>query len=229
MAADQLASTAAEHGLGLRHGTDRRRHDRRDTARGTADRRHRDRRLATLRSLLFSALAFTVPRPAAQAVPPVKLPRVLASRSGPRVTSSIMSFELLDPRHAYDDLIREAAVKYHLEPALIRSVIRMESGFDPGAISRVGAIGLMQLMPDVAVELGVLDPFDPRENIMGGAQKLRNLLDAHHGDLALTLASYNAGPGAVAKHGNKVPPFPETQNYVKRITNWIADERAATE
>jgi soluble lytic murein transglycosylase-like protein len=159
----------------------------------------------------------------------VTLPRVLAGRSGRRVESLITSFELADLRHAYDDLIREAAAKYHLEPALIRSVIRMESGFDPGAISRVGAIGLMQLMPDVARELGVVDPFDPRQNIMGGAQKLRALLEQYHGDLSLTLASYNAGPGAVAKHGNKVPPFPETQHYVKRITNWIADERAATE
>jgi len=230
MAPDQLAETAAEHGLALRRGGDRRTHDRREAPRPTRERRRSDRRLATLRSLVFSALTLVAPRPSARVSQPVvRLPRVLSPISGPRVTSCITSFELLDPRHAYDDLIREAAAKYRLEPALIRSVIRMESGFDPGAISRVGAIGLMQLMPDVARELGVVDPFDPRQNIMGGSRLLRSLLDQHDGNLALTLASYNAGPGAVAAHGNKVPPFKETRNYVKRITNWIADERDATE
>jgi len=185
--------------------------------------------MSTLRGLLFSALAFSAPRPVAPERPVVVLPRVLSSQAAPRVATLITSFDPVEPRHAYDHLIQEAAAKYHLEPALIRSVMCMESGFDPAAVSRVGALGLMQLMPDVAAELGVTDPFDPRENIMGGAQKLRNLLEQHHGNLALTLASYNAGPGAVAAHGNKVPPFPETQNYVRRITNWIADERAATE
>ena len=156
-----------------------------------------------------------------------ELPYVSAPDLGPRVLVSIDSFNPIAPAHAYDDLIREAAAKYDLEPALIRSVMRMESGFDPFAVSRVGAMGLMQLMPAVAEEMGVSDPFDARQNIMAGSQLLRNLLERHNGNLALTLASYNAGPGAVANYGNKVPPFKETRNYVKRITGWIADERAA--
>ena len=156
------------------------------------------------------------------------MPPVLKSRAtGPRVSVSIDSFVLGDRTHAFDDLIREAAKKYDLNPVLIRSVIRMESGFDLFAVSKAGAMGLMQLMPEVAREYGVTDPFDPRQNNMGGSWLLRDLLERHDGNLELTLASYNAGPGAVAKYRNRVPPFKETRNYVKRITGWIADELAA--
>ena len=90
-----------------------------------------------------------------------------------------------------------------------------ESAFNPGAVSTAGALGLMQLMPGLAVKLGVADPFDPRENIMAGARHLRRLLDLHHGDVTLAVASYNAGEGVVARYG-AVPPYPETQNYVTR-------------
>jgi len=144
-----------------------------------------------------------------------------------RVGVSIDSFAAIPPAEAYNDLITEAAHAYSLEPALIRSVMRSESAFDPSAVSRAGAIGLMQLMPEIAEAYGVENPFDPRENIMAGARLLRELLDQHHGNLVLTIASYNAGPSAVARHGGKVPPFKETQTYVKRVTGFIADERAA--
>jgi hypothetical protein len=223
MAEDELEQTP---GLGIRHGEERRHGERRTADRGTRSRRRRDRRLNTARGLLLSALALTMPPKVRQLVRE-ELPYVAAPDSGPRVLVSIDSFNPIAPAHAYDDLIREAAAKYDLEPALIRSVMRMESGFDPFAVSRVGAMGLMQLMPAVAEEMGVSDPFDARQNIMAGSQLLRNLLERHNGNLALTLASYNAGPGAVANYGNKVPPFKETRNYVKRITGWIADERAA--
>ena len=224
MTEDELETSS---GLEIRHGTERRHGDRRTADRGTGNRRRRDRRLNTARGLLFSALAFAMPHQVKQLVLRDELPTIAEPDTGPRVVVSIDSFNPIQPAHAYDDLIREAAAKYDLEPALIRSVMRMESGFDPFAVSRVGAMGLMQLMPAVAKEMGVSDPFDARENIMAGSHLLRNLLERHNGNLALTLASYNAGPGAVASHGNKVPPFKETRNYVKRITAWIADERAA--
>ena len=107
-------------------------------------------------------------------------------------------------------------------------MVRLESGFDAAAVSSAGAQGLMQLMPALADELGVEDPFDPRENIFGGARYLKALLLEHDGDETLALASYNAGPGAVAQHQG-VPPYPETQQYVRTITDWLARERAAAE
>jgi soluble lytic murein transglycosylase-like protein len=106
--------------------------------------------------------------------------------------------------------------------------MRTESAFNPLALSTAGAMGLMQLMPEIAEAFDVDDPFDPRQNIMAGARLLRELLDQHHGNLVLTIASYNAGPTAIARHGNKVPPFQETRNYVKRVTGFIADERATS-
>jgi soluble lytic murein transglycosylase-like protein len=148
------------------------------------------------------------------------MPRVTA---GPRVSTTVNSFVAVPPQHAYDALIREAGVVYRVDAALIRSVIQAESAFDPSALSRAGAMGLMQLMPDTADAFGVVNPFDPRENIMAGTQLLKELLTAHHGNLPLTLASYNAGSGVVARYGGAVPPFKETRSYVKRITGLIAD------
>jgi len=104
-------------------------------------------------------------------------------------------------------------------------VVQTESSFNPTVVSRVGAQGLMQLMPALADELGVRDSFDPRDNIMGGARYLRELLDRFRGNVRLALASYNAGPTAVAKYG-RVPPFRETQRYVKQIQNLIARDHA---
>jgi soluble lytic murein transglycosylase-like protein len=128
--------------------------------------------------------------------------------------------------HAYDALIGEASIRYGVDAALIRSVMQAESAFDALAVSRAGAMGLMQLMPEVAVEFGVDDPFDPRQNVMAGAKYLRRLLNQYGGDLPLVLASYNAGAGVVGQYGG-VPPFPETQNYVKRVTNLVATARRA--
>jgi soluble lytic murein transglycosylase-like protein len=232
MAADQLTDPAPDTpAIGLRQGGERRTGDRRTKDRGTPNRRRRDRRIATLRGVVFSALALAMPHKVVQQeITAPKMLLVLASRvAGPRVAVSIDSFELGDRTHAFDHLIREAAKRYDLSPVLIRSVIRMESGFDLFAVSKAGAMGLMQLMPEVAQEYGVTDPFDARQNIMAGSWLLRDLLARHDGNLALTLASYNAGPGAVANYGNKIPPFKETQNYVKRITGWIADANTATE
>jgi len=116
----------------------------------------------------------------------------------------------------FADLIHNAAHRQGVDPALVQSVIHVESCFDPQAVSRVGAHGLMQLMPATAADLGVTDRFDPAQNIDGGTRYLAAMLDRFEGDLDLALAAYNAGPGAVERHGG-VPPFRETQNYIQRI------------
>ena len=142
-----------------------------------------------------------------------------------RVSTSENNFVEVEPQHAYDAIIREAADLYKVDVALIRSVVQAESSFNPLALSRVGAMGLMQLMPSTADALDVENPFDPRENIMAGTRYLKDLLKRHKGNVALTLASYNAGPGTVARYRGRVPPFKETRKYVKRITGLIADAK----
>ena len=113
-------------------------------------------------------------------------------------------------------LIDEASKSAGVDPRLVTAVVGRESGFNPTAVSPVGAQGLMQLMPQTARYLGITDPFDPRQNVFAGAKYLRKLLDTFAGDLDLTLAAYNAGPGAVARYGG-VPPYPETRAYVQYI------------
>ena len=138
----------------------------------------------------------------------------------PSISVEMGNFVPIRPEDAYEELIKEAADVHKLDPALIRAVMRTESAFNPAAVSPVGAMGLMQLMPALAEEMGVADPFDPRDNIMGGAKYLRQLLDAHEGNIKLTLASYNAGPGNVKRYRG-VPPFEETRNYVRKITELL--------
>jgi hypothetical protein len=116
----------------------------------------------------------------------------------------------------YDAHIREAALLYVLPQEFIRAVMRVESNFYPEAVSHKGAMGLMQLMPATAASMGVLDPFDARQNILGGARFLRVLANNLGGDLVLTIAAYNAGEGAVRKYGG-IPPYAETRRYVQRV------------
>jgi len=227
MAVQLGLSHATHRGLGLRHGQEERRHEeRRAQPRGTRDRRRSERRRARLRSLIFTGLALALPHQLKQR----PLPWLSGSHlpgPGPRVSTSIESIVPIPPWRAYEAIIQEAAALYHIDPALIRSVIHAESAFDPSAVSRAGAMGLMQLMPDVAEAFGVEHPFDPRENIMAGARLLRELLDHFRGNLKLAIASYNAGPAAIANYGGVVPPFRETQGYVKKVTSFIADARHA--
>jgi soluble lytic murein transglycosylase-like protein len=145
--------------------------------------------------------------------------------AGARVSTTVNSFVAVPPEHAYDAIIREAAVIHGVSATLIRSVVEAESAFDSSAMSRAGAMGLMQLMPETADAFGVVNPFDPRENIMAGTRLLKELLTQYRGNVPLTLAGYNAGSGVVARYGGRVPPFKETKNYVKRITSLIADAR----
>lgn len=125
-------------------------------------------------------------------------------------------FSLLAGPSRFHGLIQAAARDSGLDPRLITAVIQVESGFNPWAVSSKGAMGLMQLMPKTATRYGVRNPFDPRENIWGGTQHLRDLLEHFDGNLSLALAAYNAGPRAVRTAGG-VPPFPETQRFVRRI------------
>ncbi|MBV8338783.1 MAG: lytic transglycosylase domain-containing protein [Candidatus Eremiobacteraeota bacterium] len=118
--------------------------------------------------------------------------------------------------HRYSSLIADAARRHEVDPLLVAAVIGQESGFAPSAVSRTGAMGLMQLMPDTARSLGVRDAFDPRQNIEGGTTLLRQLLDRYSGHVDLALAAYNAGPAAVDSHGG-VPPYAETQAYVRNV------------
>jgi soluble lytic murein transglycosylase-like protein len=117
----------------------------------------------------------------------------------------------------FRELIEQHAADHGLNVDLLRAVIQVESGFNPRAVSPKGAMGLMQLMPATATEFGVLNPFDPGENIRAGSAYLRRLLDRYDGRVELALAAYNAGTGAVQKYGQAVPPYRETQEYVRKI------------
>lgn len=114
--------------------------------------------------------------------------------------------------------IEQAAARHDVDPNLVRAVVKVESNFNAHAVSAKGAMGLMQLMPATARELNVSNPFDPQQNVDAGVRHLKHLLNNYKGDIRLTLAAYNAGQGAVERHGG-VPRFRETQDYVKRITN----------
>ncbi|MFP7753914.1 transglycosylase SLT domain-containing protein [Thermodesulfobacteriota bacterium B35] len=117
---------------------------------------------------------------------------------------------------SYDRHIRRAASRHRVDPLLIKAIIQTESNFNPRAISSHGAQGLMQLMPETARDLQVKNPFDPGQNIAGGTRYFRRLLDWYNGDLALSLAAYNAGPGRVPRHGS-IPRIPETMAYVNKV------------
>jgi len=116
----------------------------------------------------------------------------------------------------YDEYIRQAATLYQIPEELVRAVIRVESDFDPRAVSPANARGLMQLIPETAERMMVTDSFDPRQNIFGGVRYLRVLANLFNGDIQLTIAAYNAGEGAVMRYGG-IPPYQETQDYVVKV------------
>jgi soluble lytic murein transglycosylase-like protein len=156
--------------------------------------------------------------------PPVR-PRAAsgtaASTAGSRAGTGTSTGTATPPSQAsdgssFDDLIRAAAAKEGVDPALVKAVARAESNLDPDAVSSAGAKGLMQLMDGTARSLGVRDSFDPAQNVAGGTHYLKQLLGRYGGDVSRALAAYNAGPGAVDRYG-AIPPFKETQNYVRRV------------
>jgi soluble lytic murein transglycosylase-like protein len=122
-----------------------------------------------------------------------------------------------DPRRRYDALIRRAAGSAGIDAALLHAVIAVESGYDARAVSKRGAKGLMQLMPETARRYAVRDVFDPADNVRGGARYLAALLKMFANDLHLALAAYNAGEAAVLEHGRRIPPYPETAAYVPKV------------
>ncbi len=123
------------------------------------------------------------------------------------------------PQANINELITEYASKNNLQDSLVKAVIKAESGFDPKAVSKAGAQGLMQLMPDTAKSLGVKDSLNPEQNIIGGTKYLKNMMDKFNGNVQKALAAYNAGPGAVDRYGG-IPPYKETQEYVSKVLKY---------
>jgi hypothetical protein len=198
--------------------------------RRTHDRRERDeprplsteRRLASRRKLLVGAGLLATMTAAA--------PRALnygRGQTGGADVEIAEEFRLpaFDAQQL-DAVIDEASATYGVSADLVKAVIQTESAFNPVAVSPVGALGLMQLMPVTAAYLGVADPFDPRQNVNGGVKYLSMLLDRFNGNVALALAGYNAGPTAVARHKG-IPPYRETRGYVQKIRALVADTHSA--
>ncbi len=137
----------------------------------------------------------------------------------PQTSTPLMrasSSQTADMPNAYTDIINSACDRHGVDPELVHAIVKVESDFNPYALSRKGAMGLMQLMPQTAVEMNVRNSFSPNENINGGVKYLRYLLDRYEGNISLALAAYNSGETNVKRWGT-VPPIRETQNYVKRI------------
>ncbi len=142
--------------------------------------------------------------------------QVYEVEGAPRYVSTT-PVESTSARELYEPYVLEHSNKQSLRPALVRAVIQVESGYNPRALSPKGAMGLMQLMPDTARMLGVQRPYDPEQNIRGGTRYLRLLLDKYQGNEELALAAYNAGSGAVDRHGKRIPPYRETRDYVRKV------------
>ncbi|WP_301107788.1 lytic transglycosylase domain-containing protein [Sporosarcina sp.] len=155
-----------------------------------------------------------------QGVNPVQMPSTMPAipLQNPRTAVSALPTSTGTYNGRYEDIIKQAADKYQLPEKLIAAVIKQESNFNNNVTSHAGAAGLMQLMPGTAKFIGVTDRFDPKQNIMGGAKYLKNMLN-QFGNIETALAAYNAGPGNVKKYGG-IPPFKETQQYVKKVMNY---------
>jgi soluble lytic murein transglycosylase-like protein len=162
----------------------------------------------------------------ASSAPQQEVARVESAESDATPGDATPAEDDIDTQAGMDAFIKKVAAKYNVSPDLVAAVIEAESEFNPRAVSRRGARGLMQLMPKTAKSLGVDDPFDPRENIEAGVRHLRALMDRFGDNLPLVLAAYNAGEVAVIKHRG-VPPYRETRAYVKRILKRLDRIRSA--
>jgi soluble lytic murein transglycosylase-like protein len=137
---------------------------------------------------------------------------------GANVLSPVKAGNASPPPLEISHLVEQTASRLQVDPQLVHAIIKVESEYDPKAVSRKGAMGLMQLVPETAQRFGVENPFNPKENIEGGVSYLKHLLNLYGGDLSLSLAAYNAGEGAVQRFGG-IPSFGETQDYVRKVTN----------
>jgi soluble lytic murein transglycosylase-like protein len=146
---------------------------------------------------------------------------------GPEFSSSRYNTFPRGTADDYDHIIVQASKLYNIRFELIKAIIQVESNFDPNAVSPKGALGLMQLMPSNVSLFNVRNPFDPHENVMAGTRFFRQLLKRYNSDLSLSLAAYNAGPGAVDRHRN-IPPYRETRDYVDKVMKYYALYRSAT-
>ena len=136
------------------------------------------------------------------------------------------ALQTVSTTQSLDTIFQKAAKQYDVPVSLLKAIGKAESNFNPEAVSSAGAQGVMQLMPATAQSLGVTNPFDAEQNIMGGAKYIKQMLDRYDGDVKLALAAYNAGSGNVAKYGG-IPPFAETQNYVKKVMAYAGEDLTA--
>lgn len=191
----------------------------------TSLQRHAAIGLTTTAIVGIGSLAFSVPTTAAeiyQLIGPngsISLTNVPSDPRYRKVEIESSRFHTTMSERELEPVIRRHSSQHQLHPALIRAVIKAESDFDPRAVSRSGAVGLMQLMPQTAVRLDVQDMYDPDDNVGGGTKYLRQLLDRFHGNLPLALAAYNAGENAVDRY-QALPPFDETRQYVKKVLRY---------
>jgi soluble lytic murein transglycosylase-like protein len=153
------------------------------------------------------------PRAASPAAPELSASNLSEVRAGSSANDTLGATD-----GKLDRIVRDAAARHNMDPALVKAVISTESGWNSQAVSRKGAVGLMQLIPGTAQRFGVGNPFDPAQNVEGGTTYLKSLLDRYNNDLPKTLAAYNAGEGAVDRSGG-VPRYPETQRYVQKVTD----------
>lgn len=151
---------------------------------------------------------------------PYRLVKVYSNSGRRAAAPRLNSKQYRVNRARYTPIINAVAERVELAPELLHAVVRAESAYDPNAVSRAGAVGLMQLMPGTAELYGVADRRDPVANVHAGAQYLRDLLELFGQDLELALAAYNAGENAVKNHGNRIPPYPETQGYVRKVLSF---------
>ena len=167
-------------------------------------------------SILVAALLVAVPAAARVELQTRSDGSIVLRSAGAATGRGATWTTIADSRRALREVILEEARRWRIDPELVTAVIAAESGFNPRAVSRKGAVGLMQLMPATSKRLSVADPYDPGENVAAGTRYLRELLDRFQGSLELALAGYNAGPGAVARYRG-IPPYRETRDYVRKV------------